>query len=701
MFALSFVALAVALPLALAAVPLDPKAATPPAAPRRPRKWAIHGEEHTDDYYWLREKETPEVRQYLEAENAYTEAVMKPTEGLQKALYDEMLGRIKQTDLSVPYKLGRYTYYSRTEEGKQYSIYCRKGLVQDAPEEVTLDLNVLGEGLPFIALGAYAVSDNGRLLAYTIDTTGFREYELFVKDLTTGEVLPDRVGKVASVEWAADNRTLFYTTEDDAKRSHRVYRYRLGSNAPEMLYEEADALYSVYVYRSHDRKMVFLASSSLETTEVRFVPASRPTARPTVIAPRQNKHEYHVEHQGGRFLIRTNLKAKTYRLMSAPVEAPGVEGWTEEIGARRTVILEQVVPFEGYWVLCERFNGLPRLRVLDLRTKRTRQVPVPEAACSVYLDANPEYRATKVRFQYSSYVTPQSVFECDMRRMKPALLKQTEVLGGYDPGDYETDYVFAAAADGRQIPISMVWKRGARRPEGNPVYLTAYGSYGYPGSITFTSARLSLLDRGIVFARAHIRGGGEMGERWHDEGKMLRKRNTFTDFIACAEHLIATGVTSADRLAIQGGSAGGLLMGAVTNLRPDLFKAVVSDVPFVDVLNTMLDATLPLTVGEWIEWGNPNKKREYTYMRTYCPYTNLEAKDYPNILINTSLNDSQVMYWEPAKYTAKLRTLKKDGNLLLLKTNMDAGHGGASGRYDALRETAFDFAFVLAVLGLA
>ena len=701
MFLLSLLAAALLLGLAAAVITLDPHAGTPPSAARRPRTSTLHGETRVDDYYWLREKESPEVRAYLEAENAYTAAVMAPTEALQEQLYEEMLARIQQTDLSVPYRQGRYSYYTRTEAGKQYPIYCRKLHSGEGNEEVTLDLNELGAGKPFVALGAYAVSDNGRFLAYSIDTSGFREYEIFVKDLASGAVLPDALGKARDVEWAADNRTIFYTVEDAAKRAHRVYRYRLGSGAPHLVYEETDALFSVHLYRSHDRKMLFIHSESLETAEVRFVRASRPCSRPTCIEPRRNKHDYSVEHQDGRFLIRTNLGARTFRLVSAPVESPGLQNWTEEIGARRSVILERVTPFARHWALFERCNGLPRIRILDLKTRRTHTVRLPEATCSLFPQPNPEYHTNSVRFQFSSYLTPQSVYAYDMRRKRLTLLKRTEVLGGYDPSQYQTDYVFATAPDGRRIPISLVWKKELRRPEGNPLFLTGYGSYGFPNPIAFSSTRLSLLDRGIVFARAHIRGGGELGERWHDEGKMLRKRNTFTDFIACAERLVQCGVACRDRMVAQGGSAGGLLIGAVVNMRPDLFCAAIADVPFVDVINTMLDETLPLTIGEWIEWGNPRKKREYQYMRSYCPYSNVVRQAYPHLLVTTSLNDSQVMYWEPAKYTAKLRALKTDDHVLLLKTNMDAGHGGASGRYDALREIAFAHAFALAVLGLA
>lgn len=674
--------------------------ATPPVAKIKPKTETLHGDVRVDNYYWLREKSNPDVIAYLEAENAYADAVMKPTEAFQQKLYQEMLSRIKQTDLTVPYRQGDYWYYSRTEEGKQYPIYARKRGSLEAEEEITLDLNQLAEGHQFFALGAYVVSDDGHLLAYSTDITGFREYTLFIKDLRTGQLLPDRIEKVGAVIWAADNKTLFYTTEDHAKRPYRLMRHVLGQPRDTLVYEETDELYRLWAQRTRDKKYILAVSASSTTSETRYIPAHRPTAPPRVIWPRQTGHEYYVDHHQGRFYIRTNKEAKNFRIVSVPVSRPRTKVWKEFIGHRPDVMLEDMDLFIHHAVISERQEGLPYLRVIDLRSGQSHRIEFPEPVYSVFLSTNPEFNTTTVRFQYQSLVTPSSVFDYDMETRGRTLLKQVEVLGGYDPAQYASERIYATASDGTRIPISMVYKRGIKRDGTNPMLLYGYGAYGYPLPVTFDSSRLSLLDRGVIYAMAHVRGGGDLGKAWHDQGKMMLKRNTFTDFIAVAEHLIAHGYTSSDRLVIEGASAGGLLMGAVTNMRPDLFKAVVAKVPFVDVINTMLDTSLPLTIGEFLEWGNPREKAAYEYMKSYCPYTNLAPKAYPAMLVKTSLNDSQVMYWEPAKYVAKLRALKTDQNVLLLKTNMAAGHGGASGRYDALKERAFDYAFILTQLGI-
>jgi oligopeptidase B len=689
---------------------------TPPVAERIPHPTTIHGDTREDDYFWLREKGSPHVNAYLEAENAYTDAVLKHTAGLQEKLYAEMLSHIQETDLSVPYRQGDWLYYSRTEEGKQYPIYCRKQ-TPDAEEKVTIDLNVLAEGEKFLALGVYVVSDDGNLLAYSTDVTGFREYTLRIKDLRTGELLPDEVKKVGSVVWAADNRTLFYTTEDQAKRPYRVFRHALGtsSDADTLVYEETDGLYRAFTYRSRDRRFVFVGSAAATATELHFLPAATPTASLTRIAPRELEHEYYVDHRDGLFYIRTNRNAVNFRLVTAPVDTPGEEHWTEIVPHRQNVVLDDHDVFARHLVLTEREGGLPRLRIRDLRgdsdpgtvgtsvgsSAREYSVTFPEPTYHVSGDVNREFDTNRFRFRYSSLVTPASIYDYDMGTRERTLLKETPVPGGFDRENYVSEYLFATAQDGTKVPISVVYRKGFVRDGNAPLLLYGYGSYGFSYPPAFNSNRLVMLDRGVVFAIAHIRGGGEFGKPWHDDGKMFRKRNTFTDFIACAEHLIAEKYTSANRLGIMGAGAGGLLMGAVMNLRPDLFHAVVSGVPFVDVLNTMLDETLPLTIGEYLEWGNPHISDQYAYMRTYCPYTNLEAKDYPALLVRTSLNDSQVMYWEPAKYVAKLRTLKTNNTPVLLHTNMAAGHGGASGRYDALKETALDYAFLLWQWGIA
>jgi oligopeptidase B len=674
--------------------------AQPPSAKKVPKVETVHGQRRTDDYFWIREKANPEVAAYLEAENAYTDAVMKPTDGLQAALYKEMLGHIKETDLSVPYRENGYLYYSRTEEGKQYPIYCRKKGSLDAPEEVTVDLNELAKGLKFMALGAYTVTDDGSLLAYSTDNTGFREYTLHVKDLRTGELRPETAEKVGTVVWANDGQTLFYTTDDPAKRPYRLYRLRLGAPMPgDLVYEEKDELFRIGAGRSRSKGYIFLGSSSHTTTEVRYIPADQPTAEWKVVAPRRHEHEYDVDHHGDRFYIRTNDKGRNFRLVTAPASNPRAENWTEVVPHRPDVMLEGVELFKDHYVLVEREKGLPEFQVTDLRTGASHKVQFPEPTYSAFVGANPEFDSKVFRYTYQSLVTPSSVFDYDMDGQTATLLKEQPVLGGFDRANYRSERLMATAPDGVKVPISLVYKVGTKRDGTAPMLLTGYGSYGYPYPVMFSSNRLALLDRGMTVAIAHIRGGGEMGKAWHDQGRMMNKKNTFTDFIAAAEFLVAQKYTTKDRLAIEGGSAGGLLMGAVTNMRPDLFKAVISRVPFVDVINTMLDASLPLTAGEWEEWGDPRKKPDFDYMLSYSPYDQIAAKPYPALLVKTSFNDSQVMYWEPAKYVARLRTVKTDHSPLLLKTNMAAGHGGASGRYDYLHEVAFDYAFVLTQLG--
>ncbi len=672
----------------------------PPVAPRIPHVRALHGDRFQDDYFWLREKTNPEVTHYLEAENAYTSAMMKPLEGLQDSLYKEMLARIKQTDLSVPARDGDYLYYSRTEEGKQYAIFCRKKGNVDAAEEIYLDGNELAKGHPFLGIGALTISEDSHLAAYSTDVTGFREYALHVKDLRTGEVLPDTVEKVTSIAWAKDNKTLFYTTPDAAKRSYRLYRHVLGQSADELLYEEKDERFSISVRRSRDRAYLFLDSDSHTASEVRYLPSDTPNGAWAIVEPREHEHEYEVDHRGDLFYIRTNHYGRNFALVTTPVATPGRAHWTVIEPHNPDVMLRGVTLFANHLVLSEREHGLPQIRIQNLTTKETHRVKMPEAAYTVMPTPPPDFNTNVLRYTYESFVTPSSVFDYDMDTRKATLLKQTEVLGDFDPKRYVTERLWVKAADGVQVPVSVVYRRDVKKDGTAPIHLTGYGAYGISSDVRFSSMRLSLLDRGFVCALAHIRGGGDLGKPWHDQGKMMHKKNTFTDFIAAAEALVAQKYGSKDRLVIEGGSAGGLLMGAVTNMRPDLFKAVIAHVPFVDVINTMSDQSLPLTVGEFEEWGDPSKKDEYEYIKSYCPYTNLAAKAYPTILVETSLNDSQVMYWEPAKYVARLRTLKTDSHPLLLKTNMAAGHGGASGRYDRLHEIAFDYAFILWQTGL-
>ncbi|HUO62302.1 MAG TPA: S9 family peptidase, partial [Terriglobales bacterium] len=588
-------------------------------------------------------------------------------------------------------------YYSRTEKGKQYPIYCRKAGSLDAPEEVTLDLNAMATGHPFFSLGAYSISDDGHLLAYSTDITGFREYTLYVKDLRTGVLLPGTIEKVSSVAWAADNTTIFYVTEDEAKRPYRFWRHRPGIAGSDLVYEETDQLFRIGVERSRSRAFLFLAAGSFTSSEWRYLPADEPLGAWQMLMPREKDHEYAVEHGGDRFYIRTNGGGlRNFRLVSAPVADPRPARFTELVPHRESVMLEDVEVFASHFIVHEREAGLIRLYITMLEGGATHHIEFPEPTYEVSADANAEFVTLMYRFRYQSLITPASVFDYDVHSRERTLLKQTEVLGGYDRSLYESERFWATAADGVQVPISLVCRKGTKRDGTAPLYLTGYGAYGMPYPVSFSSNRLSLLDRGYTIAIAHIRGGGELGKRWHDAGRMMNKRNTFTDFVAVADHLVKEGYTATERLVIEGGSAGGLLIGAVLNMRPDLCHAAILRVPFVDVIYTMLDESLPLTVGEFEEWGNPKVPEQYAYMKTYCPYTNLAARSYPEILVRTSLNDSQVMYWEPAKWMARLRALNAGAPSALFKINLDAGHGGASGRYDYLREIAFDYAWVLA-----
>ncbi len=686
--------------LALLIAPsLDPKAATPPGARRVPKTTVIHGETRVDDYYWLREKSDPAVLAHLEAENTYTVAVTRPIAGKAEALYAEMRGRIKEADADVPFRRDGWLYDVRTEQGKQYPIYTRKRPEPGATEHVLLDLNELAKGEKFFALGAFSVSDDGHMLAYSTDVTGFRLYTLDVKDLRTNATLPDRIEKVNSPVWAADGRTLFYVAEDAAKRPYQLRRHVLGSTGPDpVVYEEKDELYRLNARRSHDRAFLFFTSRSSETTEVRALPADRAGDTPRVLLPREAGHEYDIEHRDGLFYFRTNKGAKNFRIVTAPAVDP--TAWTEFLPHRPEVFIADIDIFRNYLAVSEREAGLPHVRVHDFASGASRRIVLPEPAYSVTVDGNPEYASDKIRLRYQSLVTPSSVYEFDPKAQSLDLLKRTEVRGGYDPANYASEWTHATASDGTRIPISLVYRKGVARDGRAPLLLYGYGSYGSPLAIRFNTNRVSLLDRGVIYAQAHIRGGGDLGEPWHDAGKMMNKKNTFSDFIAVADDLVARNYTSHDRMTIRGGSAGGLLIGAVLNARPDLCRAAVLDVPFVDVVNTMLDASLPLTVQEYLEWGNPNVKAEYEYIKTYCPYSNLKRTAYPSILVRTSLNDSQVMYWEPAKYVAKLRTLKTDANPLLFKINMAAGHGGSSGRFDAMKEEALVAAFLLDQLGV-
>ena len=684
----------------------------PPIARKEHKENALHGVVLTDDYAWLRDKENPEVTAYLEAENAYAAAVMKPLDGQREELYQEMLSHVKQTDVSVPFRDGDWWYYTRTEEGLQYAIHCRThgspNATEDTPEKVILDGNQLAKGHAFFSIGATDITSDGRWLAYTTDTTGFRQYTLHIKDLKTGETLAGEVERVGSVTWAADNRNLFYTVEDEEqKRQYQLWRHALGTphTADTLVYQEDDERFNLGAGRTRDGKFIVMEPASHITTESWVLLATEPEGRFTLISPREDEHEYSIDHRNGLWFIRTNDRGRNFRLVTAPVATPGREFWTELIAHRDGVMIEEIDLFAGFFIACEREEGLPRLRVWRFdgdgpEAAKTGEISFPEPAYSAQPHVNRIFDTPTFRYAYQSLVTPSSVYEYDVATGASTLLKQLEIPGGFDRTLYASERVHAIAPDGVQVPVSLVYRKDKRAEGRNPLYVYGYGSYGYSLPLGFSSNRLSLLDRGVVMAYAHIRGGGDLGEPWHDAGKMLVKRNTFTDFIACVEHLTAASYGDPARVAIEGGSAGGLLMGSVVNMRPDLFRAVLSHVPFVDVMNTMLDATLPLTVPEYEEWGNPNEAEYFTYMLSYSPYDNLKAASYPAMLVKTSLHDSQVMYWEPAKYVAKLRTLKTDGHALLLVTNMQAGHGGSSGRYDYLKEIALDYAFLMRELGL-
>jgi oligopeptidase B len=674
------------------------ESAVPPVARTIPKVDTLLGEVRVDPYAWLRDdkRSAPEVIGYLEAENRYSLRMLDHTKALQQKLFAEMVGRIKETDLSVPEYVAGAWYYTRTVKGKQYPIFCRRRGSLQAREEVLLDENGLAGDRTYSKVGLRRVSPDGELLAYTWDTTGGEWYALLLKDLRTGKVLRDRVDSVNySVEWAADNRTLFYGRDDAAHRPFRVYRHELGKAGPDqMVFDEPDQLFNVDLSRSKDRAYLFIDSRSFTSSDTRFLPADRATGEWRVLRPRTEDVLYSVEHHGSDFLILTNEAALNFKLVRAPVSDPSRPNWTDVVPSRDSVLLEGLDVFRDYAALYERGGAVRRIRVFEFRTGASYQVAFPEEVSTFDAGNNPEPNTDLLRFTYTSPVTPPSVYDFDMRRRTRTLKKRTEVPH-YDPARYLTERTWAPAPDGVLVPVSLLYRKPLAKDGRRPMLLTGYGAYGISFDPEFSPTVFSLVDRGFVYAIAHVRGGQEMGRGWYDDGKMLRKRNTFTDFIAVAEHLIRERYTSSERLAIRSGSAGGLLMGAVVNLRPDLFRAVVADVPFVDVINTMLDASIPLTTQEWRQWGNPSRQPDYSYMKSYAPYENVAPKEYPAMLVTTGLNDPRVAYWEPAKWVAKLRATKTDHHLLLLKTNMGAGHAGSSGRYDLLREQAFRYAFIL------
>jgi oligopeptidase B len=676
----------------------------PPKAAVIPKKLEKFGRTRIDYYYWLKDRSNPKVVAYLDAENAYTDASMAHTKALQRALYDEIVGRINQADTTAPVFDNGYYYSTRFEAGKQYPILVRKRGALEAGEEVLLNENMLAEGHGYFSLDGSQVSPDNRLLAFGMDTGGRLFYTIRIKDLTTGKLLDDVIPDVTSnLAWANDNSTLFYTKQDpNTLRAYRVYRHRLGTRTADdaLAYEEADETFFCRISRTKTDRYLMIGSRQTLSTEYRFLDADEPEGTFTVIQPRRPRLEYSADHFGDHFYIRTNLDAKNFRLMKAPIQTPGMERWEEVIAHRADVFLERFELFRDFLVLEERRDGMMRLHVRPWSGEGDHQVGFGEPAYVAHIGPNHELDTVNLRFVYTSMTTPESSYDYDMRKRSKTLVKREEVLRGFDPSKYVTERLHATASDGTKVPISIVYRKDFAKDGSRPLLLYGYGSYGASTDASFQSERLSLLDRGFAYAIAHIRGGQELGREWYESGKLLKKKNTFTDFIACAEYLVREKYTKPDRLFAQGGSAGGLLMGAVINMRPDLFKGVIAAVPFVDVITTMLDPSIPLTTFEYDEWGNPDDRTCFEYMLSYSPYDNVEAKNYPNLLVTTSLQDSQVQYWEPAKWVAKLRATKTDSNRLLFRTYMKGSHGGVSGRYRRYEQTAFHYAFLLDLAGI-
>jgi oligopeptidase B len=674
----------------------------PPTAKKIPKKLKNHGHVRTDNYYWLNDRENPEVIAYLKAENDYTETVFNnPTKTLQKTLFDEMVGRIPQKDSSVPYTVNGFAYYTRYEEGKEYPVYCRRKTEKNAPEEIMLDGNKMAEGHRFFDINNWEVSSDNQIIAYSLDTVSRRMYTLFFKNMKTGETYADKIPNTSGdIAWANDNKTIFYSVKDAALRPYKIFRHTLGEPVKNdrLIFQEKDASFDVSVYKSKSDKFIFISSESTLSTEYQLLNADTPDGKFKVFTPRIKKVEYEIAHHGDRFLIRTNYKAKNFRLMETPLDKTSIDNWKEVIPERKDVLLEEVEVFADFYVVSERKEGLLRFRVVNTTDGSHHYLQFDEPDYYVYFDDNYDYSSHLLRYGYTSLKTPNTIYDYDLQTGERELKKRQKVVGGYNPEDYTTERVYAKARNGVKVPVSIVYKNGFRKDGKQPLLLYAYGSYGYSMESVFRSSRLSLLDRGFTFAVVHVRGGEEMGRQWYENGKLLKKKNTFFDFIDGAKHLIAEKYTSPEKMFAMGGSAGGLLMGTVVNWTPELFKGVVAAVPFVDVVTTMLDENIPLTTEEYDEWGNPAKKRYYDYMLSYSPYDNVKAQNYPAMLVTTGLHDSQVQYWEPAKWVAKLRDMKTDNNLLLLWTNMDFGHGGASGRFEQYKETAMEDAFMLTLL---
>jgi len=675
----------------------------PPSAKKIEKILEIHGDKRTDNYYWLNERDNQDVINYLEAENQYTKQALAHTEDFQTKLYDEMIARIKQPDESVPYKMNGYWYYTRFEEKKEYPIHCRKKECLENAEEILIDVNTLAGGHSFFDVAGLSISPDNTVLAYGTDTLSRRIYTIYFKNLETGEMLEDSIeNTTGGCCWAADNSHVFYSVKDEQTlRSHKIYRRKIGEKESVLIYEETDETFNAFVYKSKSKKYLIIGCDSTLTSEYRILEASNPTGEFRIFEPRKRDHEYGIAHFEDRFYVTTNDKAKNFKLMVTPETNTGMENWKEVIAHRDDTLLEGVELFKNYMVVDERKNGLTHLHIINQIDQTEHYLDFGEPAYSAGASVNPDFDSEWLRFSYTSLTTPNSVYDYHMPTREKKLMKQQEVLGGYSPAEYQTERIYALAKDGTAIPVSLVYKKSFEKGGDTPLLLYGYGSYGATMDVYFSSVRLSLLDRGFTFAIAHIRGGQELGRQWYEDGKLLKKANTFTDFIDSAKHLITMNYTSPAHLYAMGGSAGGLLMGAVVNMSPELWRGIVSQVPFVDVVTTMLDDTIPLTTGEYDEWGNPNVKEYYDYMKSYSPYDNVEPKPYPTMLITTGLHDSQVQYWEPAKWVAKLRDLKTDTNRILLHTNMEAGHGGASGRFEKLKEVAMEYAFLLDLEGIS
>ncbi|NQU35530.1 MAG: S9 family peptidase [Bacteroidetes bacterium] len=672
-----------------------------PKAKKIAKELVMHGHTRIDNYYWLNNNENPEVINYLNDENFYKKEIMKNTNKLQGEIYDEIIGRIKQTDETVPYNYNGFSYYVKFEEGLEYPIYCRKNLDKISTEEIFLDCNKMAQGHPFFQVGGWEFSTNNKLLAYSIDTISRRKYDIYFRNIVSNKLFDEIISNTTgNMVWANNNRTVYYQVKDETLRSYRIYKHEVGTavETDVLIFEEADPTFSVYVYKTKSNKYLVISSESTLSSECRILDANNPDGEFCIFQKRLPKVEYSIRHQNGRFLILTNYEASNFCLMEVGENDTDIGNWTEVIEGRDDVMLEDLNVFADFFVVTERKNGLPKFRVFNTNLVSDYYLNFEEDDYYVISSANPDFSSRKFRYNYSSLKTPRTVYDYDMIDREQKMLKRQEVLGGYNPDDYITDRKYAVARDGVKVPISIVYKKGYKIDGKAPLLLYAYGSYGISIESTFRSSRLSLLDRGFAYAIAHIRGGEELGRHWYEDGKMLNKKNTYFDFIDCGKYLVAEKYTSPDKMFAMGGSAGGLLVGAVINYNPELFKGVIAAVPFVDIVTTMLDESIPLTTGEYDEWGNPNDKVYYDYMLSYSPYDQVEAKEYPALLVTTGLHDSQVQYWEPAKWVAKLREMKTDDNILLLKTNMDFGHGGASGRFEQYKETALEYAFMLMLL---